>query len=74
MSFSGKIKEELSESYSKARHRSLAELSAIVHMSGEFSEDRHGVCTLRFDTENFPVARQCFTLMEKTFNIESYIV
>ena len=74
MSFSGKIKEELSESYSKARHCSLAELSAIVHMSGEFSEDRHGVCTLRFDTENFPVARKCFTLMEKTFNIESYIV
>lgn len=74
MSFSGKIKQELSANYSKARHCNLAELSAIVHMSGEFFMDRHGVCTLRFDTENFPVARKCFTLMEKTFNIESYIV
>lgn len=74
MSFSGEIKEELAAQYAKARHCNLAELSAILSMCGEFSEDRKGTCALRFKTENFPVARKCFTLMEKTFNIKTDIV
>ena len=69
MSFSGKIKNELSGQYKEARHCSLAELSAILHMCGEFSEDGKGVCTVRFHSENFQVTRKCFTLMKKTFNI-----
>ena len=73
MSFSGEIKEELLAQYAKARHCNLAELSALLHMCGEFSEDEKGICTLRFKTENFPVARKCFTLMEKTFNIRTDI-
>ena len=73
MSFSGKIKEELSGHLSKARHCNLAELSAIAHMCGEFSEDKNGVCTLKFHSENFQVARKCFTLIEKTFNIRTDI-
>ena len=74
MSFSGKIKEELAERYGRARHCQLAELSAILHMCGEFSEDSSGICALKFHTENFSVARKCFTLMEKTFNIKTGIV
>ena len=74
MSFSGEIKEELAAQYAKARHCNLAELSAIFSMSREFSEDRNGTCILRFRTENFPVARKCFTLMKKTFNIKTDIV
>lgn len=74
MSFSGKIKEELAELYAKARHCNLAELSAIISMCGTFSEDRNGTCCLSFNTENFPVARKCFTLMEKTFNIRVDVV
>ena len=74
MSFSGEIKEELLQHYSKARHCCLAELSAILHMCGEFSIDKKGNCVLRFRTENFPVARKCFTLMEKTFNIKTDVV
>lgn len=73
MSFSGEIREELVEQYAKARHCDLAELSAILHACGEFSSDRNGTCTVRFKTENFPVARKCFTLVEKTFNIVTYI-
>ena len=69
MSFSGMIKEELSEHYAKARHCNLAELSAFVRMSGEFAEDKKGRCIIRFHTENFAVARKCFTLLQKTFNI-----
>lgn len=71
MSFSGKVKEELVGHQAKARHCNLAELSAIIQMSGEFSEDAKGICTLKFHSENFYVARKCFTLMKKTFNIEA---
>ena len=42
MSFSGKVKEELLEHYARARHCDIAELSAIVHMAGEFKVG-HGV-------------------------------
>ena len=42
MSFSGKIKEELAQHYAKARHCNLAELSALVHMSGSFEKDGYG--------------------------------
>ena len=69
MSFSGEIKEELAVQYAKARHCNLAELSAIFGMCGEFYEARNGTCALRFRTENFPVARKCFT-----FNIKTDIV
>lgn len=73
MSFSGEVKEELLGHYARARHCNLAELSAMLHMYGEFSENNQGVCLLRFRTENFPVARKCFTLMEKTFNIRTNV-
>lgn len=74
MSFSGKVREELAEHFAKARHCNLAELSALIRMCGSFGEDSRGICSLTFDTENFPVARKCFTLMEKTFRINSNVV
>ena len=73
MSFSGKIKEELLMCDKEARHCNLAELSAMLHMCGEFSEDKRGTCTLKFRSENFRVTRKCFTLMKKTFNIRTDI-
>ena len=74
MSFSGKVKEELLEHYARARHCDIAELSAIVHMAGEFKVGHGGVCCLKVHTENLGVARKCFTLLEKTFNIKTDIV
>lgn len=74
MSFSGKIKEELAAHSTDARHCNLAELSAIITMCGRFSKDEKGRPTLQVDTENYPVARKCFTLMKKTFNISTDIV
>ena len=73
MSFSGKIKEELAQHYAKARHCNLAELSALVHMSGSFEKDGYGRCILKLHTENDVVARKCFTLLGKTFNISTDI-
>ena len=73
MSFSGKIKEELAQHYAKARHCNLAALSALVHMSGSFEKDGYGRCILKLHTENDGVARKCFTLLGKTFNISTDI-
>ncbi len=74
MSFSGKVKEELVGRIGSARHCMLAELSALTHMCGTFGTDQTGIRTLKFHTENFRVAKKCFTLMEKTFNIKNDIL
>ena len=74
MSFSSKIKEELAEHFATARHCNLAELSAIVRLSGIFADKKNGGCALRVHMENFGVARKCFTLLRKTFNIGNDIV
>ncbi len=47
MSFSGKVKEELLEHYARARHCDIAELSAIVHIAGEFKADTEVYAALR---------------------------
>ncbi len=73
MSFSSEVKDELLEHYAKTRHCNLAELSAFLHMCGEFGIDHNGKYRLRFSTENFALARKCFTLMKKTFNIKTDI-
>lgn len=71
MSFSGKIKEELSKHYARARHCQLAELAALVCMCGELSKKKEGGYYLSLQTENISVARKCFTLLKKTFNIKN---
>lgn len=45
-----------------------------MQMCGEFSRDEEGRRTLKFHSENLQVARKCFTLMQKTFNIRTDIV
>ena len=73
MSFSGKVKEELAMRFPGGRHCLLSELSAISTMCGTFSEDREGEEILTIHTENEAIARKCFTLVEKTFNIGSEV-
>ena len=70
MSFSGEVKEELSQKVSTARHCQIAELAAIMGMCGGVvitSGDRYRV---KIQTDNLPVARKGFTLLQKIFNIE----
>lgn len=68
MSFSGMVKEELAAHISPARHCQLAELAAFFHFGGRLAEDgRH----IKFDMENEVIARKCFTLLQKTFNINN---
>lgn len=68
MSFSGNVKEELAAHISLARHCQLAELAALLLFSADTCE---GNMHLRLDTENEAVVRKCFTLLRKTFNIET---
>ncbi len=68
MSFSGNVKEELAAHVSPARHCQLAELAALLLFDGGVCDDGRHLC---LDTENEAVARKCFTLLRKTFNIET---
>ncbi|MBQ8184420.1 MAG: DNA-binding protein WhiA [Lachnospiraceae bacterium] len=69
MSFSSEIKEELSRQMTPARHCQLAELSALLGAVGTRLELEPGKTVVRIHTENLSVARKCFTLLKKTFNI-----
>ena len=69
MSFSGNVKEELSRQLSAARHCQIAETAAIISMCGAVCIDVRGRYSLKIHTENLAVARKCFTLLKKTFNI-----
>lgn len=74
MSFSAEVREELAKHISPARHCQIAELSAILHFCGQYGQDRDGNLTIGFQTENEAVVRKGFTLLKKTYNIETGIV
>jgi len=71
MSFSGNVKEELSRQWNSARHCQIAELAAIIMMSGEVIGRKTEKYAVRIATENLTVARKGFTLIKKTFNIKA---
>lgn len=69
MSFSSNVKDELLEVCGNARHCQLAELSAIVHFVSK--KENCGVGFV-IPVENEAASRKCFTLLEKTFTINSF--
>ncbi len=73
MSYSSKIKDELSRVMPSARHCLIAELSAIISLSGTLTEGMHDISNLTVKTEHSGVARKYFTLLKKTFNISTDI-
>lgn len=74
MSFSKDVKEELSKQISSARHCRVAELSAIISLCGHIRITAENRYILKVHTENITVARKCFTLIQKTFNINTEII
>ena len=68
MSFAGTVKEELFKHIGMSRHCMIAELGALVSFGGadiySGGEDK-----AVFELDNELVARKCFTLLKKTFNI-----
>ena len=73
MSFSGKVKEELSQQWSSARHCQIAEIAALIGMCGAVTINSFNQYGVKINTENLAVARKVFTLIRKTFNIEADI-
>ena len=74
ISFSGRIKEELSRHISDKKKNCIAEITAIVGMCGKVSISSREQYSLKVRTENISVARKYFTLLQKTFNIEAEAV
>lgn len=73
MSFSGEVKEELGLQISSARHCQIAEMAAFISMCGSVMIDSNERYSVKIPTENLIVARKCFTLLQKTFNIRTEI-
>ncbi|PHV71563.1 DNA-binding protein WhiA [Sporanaerobium hydrogeniformans] len=73
MSFSSNVKKELTCVPLGARHCLLAELAAMLLMSGEIS-DENGQYNIRFQTENAAIARKYFTIVKKAFNINTEVM
>ena len=71
MSFSSEVKEELAKQISGSRHCQLAELAAIICFLGRVETDAQSGLRLCLQTENAAVIRKGFTLLEKTFNIDT---
>ena len=56
MSFSARVKEELSHQLSKARHCQIAELAAILSLCGKIHIDEEDHFSIRIHTENVEYA------------------
>lgn len=69
MSFSSRVKEELSRRISPARHCQIAEIAAIISLCGRVQISAQDRYCMKIHTENLAVARKYFTLLKKTFNI-----
>jgi len=73
LSFSSKVKEELSRQFSMARHCQIAEIAAIISLCGRIQISEYDRFCIKIHTENAAVARKYFTLLQKTFNINTDI-
>lgn len=69
MSFSTRVKEELTRHIGESRHCRIAEIAAIINMCGKVKQDLNGEVSIKVQTENAAVARKYFTIIKKTFNI-----
>lgn len=68
MSFSQTVKQEILLHPPLSRHCRIAELFGIYNLCGETGK-KGEISYIGFQTENINVARMCFTLLAKTFNI-----
>jgi DNA-binding protein WhiA len=73
MSFSSNVKDELSRQISPGRHCQIAEIAAIVSLCGRVIISTDDKYCIKVHTENVAVARKYFTLIKKTFNINTEI-
>ena len=60
MSFSSRVKDELSRQMSSARHCQIAETAAIISMCGRIQISENNRYCIKIHTENAAVARKYF--------------
>lgn len=73
MSFSRKVKEELSSHLSAARHCQIAEAAAIISMCGRICINEKNEYYIKIHTENLTVARKYFNLIQAAFSVQCEI-
>ncbi|MDO4788269.1 MAG: DNA-binding protein WhiA [Johnsonella sp.] len=73
MSFSSEVKEELSRFIPEARHCCIAESAAIISILGKVNQTPKKQLQLELVLDYPAIARKCFTLLKKTYNIVSDI-
>lgn len=73
MSFSSDVKQEIARHIGDARHCQLAEIAALIQMAGNIKIGEDGRISIKFQIENAAVARKYFTLIKKTFKINTEV-
>ena len=73
MSFSAKVKREICRYVEMSSEEALAELSAIMKVSGTLAFSGSGL-SFKMTTENPASARLVFTLLKEHFNIHSKLM
>lgn len=74
MSFSSRVKDELSRQSAAGRHCQIAETAAILSLCGRVKQSESDSFSIEIHTENLAVARKYFTLLKKTFNISTDVL
>lgn len=74
MSFSSKTKNELSRIQIENNCCTLAELAALIRMSGSVQVSGLGRVNLKFTTENAAIARRIFTLLKSLYNVNTEVM
>jgi hypothetical protein len=74
LSFSSQVKSELARHIETSRHCRIAEIAALINMCGEILIHEDQKISIKFQTENAAVARKYFTLLKKTFNINTEVL
>lgn len=74
LSFSSRVKNELARHIETGRHCNIAEISALINICGEIFFHEEKKISIKFQTENPAVARKYFTLIKKTFNINTEVL
>lgn len=73
MSFSKKVKEELSRHMPAARHCQIAEVAAVISMCGRICINERNEYYIKIHTENLTVARKYFNLIQAAFSVKCEI-
>src|SRR5690554_3578525 len=74
MTFSSKAKNEICRMPIEDHTCTLAELSALIHMSGSLQFNGRNRIGFKITTENAAIARRVFSLLKTTFMVQTEVL